>query len=187
MTGLGPAPWPPAPIGTERLVLRESEARDRAAFIELFASPKVGTYVGGARPREELECAVPEVPGRRPGFFVVDLDGAMIGMITLDRRDAERPGPVRPDAGETMLGYLFLPEAWGRGYAAEACAAALGWFADTHPGEPVALCTQTANDRAMRLATKLGFTEVERFEEYGAEQWFGVWSSVTPSASESGP
>ncbi|MGW1087193.1 hypothetical protein ACWD4L_12770 [Streptomyces sp. NPDC002596] len=24
-----------------------------------------------------------------------------------------------------------------------------------------------------------GFTEVERFEEYGAEQWFGVWSSVT--------
>ena len=36
--------------------------------------------------------------------------------------------------------------------------------------------TQTANDRAMRLAAKLGFTEVERFEEYGAEQWFGVWT-----------
>jgi hypothetical protein len=33
----------------------------------------------------------------------------------------------------------------------------------------------------MRLATKLGFTEVERFEEYGVEQWFDVWSSVTPS------
>ena len=40
--------------------------------------------------------------------------------------------------------------------------------------EPVVLCTQTANDRSMRLAAKLGFTEVERFEEYGAEQWFGV-------------
>ncbi|WP_207400757.1 hypothetical protein [Actinomadura roseirufa] len=36
------------------------------------------------------------------------------------------------------------------------------------------LCNQTANDRAMRLAAKLGFTEVERFEERGAEQWFGV-------------
>jgi hypothetical protein len=68
-----------------------------------------------------------------------------------------------------------------RGYAAEACAAALGWFAGALPGEQVVLCTQTANDRSMRLATKLGFTEVERFEEYGAEQWFGVWSSVTPS------
>jgi hypothetical protein len=31
------------------------------------------------------------------------------------------------------------------------------------------------------LAAKLGFTEVQRFEEWGAEQWFGVWSSVTPS------
>ncbi|MET9830764.1 GNAT family N-acetyltransferase [Streptomyces sp. NPDC006385] len=181
MTELGPVAWPPAPIRTERLVLRESEARDRAAFIELFASPEVGTYIGGPRPRDELERAVPEVPGRRPGLFVSELDGAMIGMITLDRRDAERPGHVRPDAGEAELGYMFLPDAWGCGYAAEACAAALDWFADVLPGEPVVLTTRTANDRAMRLAAKLGFTEVERFEEHGAEQWFGVWSSVTPS------
>lgn len=181
MTELGPVAWPPAPIGTEQLVLRESEARDRAAFIELFASPDVGKYTGGPRPRAELERAVPEVPGRRPGLFVVDLDGAMIGMVTLDRRDAERPGHGRPGAGEAELGYLFLPEAWGHGYAAEACAAALGWFADALPGEPVVLVTQSANDRAMRLAAKLGFTEVKRFEEHGAEQWFGVRSSVTPS------
>nr|WTB30185.1 GNAT family N-acetyltransferase [Streptomyces sp. NBC_00830] len=181
MAELGPVAWPPAPIRTERLVLRESEARDRAAFIELFASPEVRTYLGGARPRGELERAVPEVPGRRLGLFVIDLDGAMIGMVALDRRDAERRGHVRPDVGEAELGYTFLPAAWGCGYAAEACAAALDWFAGALPSEPVVLCTQTANDRSMRLAAKLGFTEVERFEEYGAEQWFGVWSSVTPS------
>ncbi|WP_406058955.1 GNAT family N-acetyltransferase [Streptomyces sp. NBC_01077] len=196
MTGPGTVTWPPAPIRTERLVLRESEARDRAAFVELFASPEVGTYVGGSRPRDELERGMPEVPGRRPGLFVIELDGAMIGMITLDRRDAGRPGHVRPEhvrpehvrpehvrpeAGEAELGYMFLPQAWGCGYAAEACAAALDWFADTHPGEPLVLSTQTANERAMRLAAKLGFTEVERFEEYGAEQWFAVWSPVTPS------
>ncbi|MFD4192578.1 GNAT family N-acetyltransferase [Amycolatopsis thermoflava] len=168
--------WPPDPIRTDRLVLRESAARDRAAFIELFASPEVGAYLGGSRPRDELERSVPEVPGRRPGLFVVELDGAMIGMITLDPRDADRPGHVRPEAGEAELGYLFLPRAWGSGYAAEACAAALGWFAGAHPGEPVVLSTQTANERALRLAVKLGFTEVERYEEYGAEQWFGVWS-----------
>jgi RimJ/RimL family protein N-acetyltransferase len=73
---------------------------------------------------------------------------------------------------------MFLPQAWGSGYAAEACAAAIDWFADVFPGEPVVLCTQAANDRSMRLAAKLGFTEVERFVEYGAEQWFGVWSSA---------
>lgn len=182
MTGLGPVTWPPSPIRTERLVLRESEARDRAAFIELFASPEVRTYLGGPRPRDELEHGVPEVPGRRPGLFVVELDGAMIGMVALDRRDAERPGHVRPEAGETELGYTFLPEAWGRGYAAEACAAALDWSAGVLPGEPVVVCTQAANHRSMRLAARLGFTEVERFEEYGAEQWFGVRSQVAPAA-----
>jgi RimJ/RimL family protein N-acetyltransferase len=178
---LGPVVWPPIPIRTERLVLRESEARDRAAVIELFASAEVGTYIGGPRPREELESTVPEVPGRRPGFFVVDHDGAMIGTVTLDRQDAERSDRVRPDAGKVALGYLFLPEAWGRGYAAEACAAALDWFVGALPGEPVVLTTQTANDPSMRLAAKVGFTEIRRFEEYGAEQWLGAWSPATPA------
>ncbi|MEU8631415.1 GNAT family N-acetyltransferase [Amycolatopsis sp. NPDC048633] len=167
--------WPPAPIKTERLVLRESEPRDRPAFIELFASPDVGTYIGGPRPRDELERTTADVPGRRPGLFVVDLGGALIGMITLDPRDP------KGHAAETEIGYLFLPEAWGHGYATEACTAALGWFAETHPGERVALCTQTANAGSMRLAAKLGFTEVERFEAYGAPQWLGVWPSVEPS------
>ena len=177
MTVPGPVDRPTVPIKTKRLVLREPEARDRAAVIELFASPEVGTYIGGPRPRDELERAVPPVPRARPGLFVVALDGAMIGMVTLDRHEAKRPVHTRPDATgteETELGYMFLPHAWGHGYAAEACTAVLDWFADARPGEPVVLRTQTANDRSMRLAAKLGFTEVERFEEYGAEQWLGM-------------
>lgn len=181
MTELGCVAWPPAPIDTARLVLRESAARDRAAFIELFASPEVGVHLGGPRPRDELERAVPEVPGQRRGLFVVDLGGAMVGTVTLQRRAAERPGGLDPDGDRAELGYMFLPRAWGSGYAAEACAAVLGWFAAARPGEPVVLCTQIANTPSMRLARKLGFTEVARFEEYGAEQWFGVWSPVTPS------
>ena len=174
MADLGPVAWPPEPIRTERLVLREPEARDRAAFIELLASPEVGTYLGGPRPRDELEREIPGAPERHPGLFIVDLAGAMIGQVILKR--AEGHG-----AGKAELGYLFLPQAWGFGYAAEACAAALGWFAGELPGEPVVLFTQTANARSMRLAAKLGFTEVERYEAYGAEQWYGMWSPVTPS------
>jgi RimJ/RimL family protein N-acetyltransferase len=174
MTELGPVAWPPEPIRTERLVLREPEARDRAAFIELLVSPEVGAYLGGPRPRDELEREMPGAPERRPGLFAVDLDGALIGQIILRRATGH-------GAGEAELGYLFLPGAWGFGYAAEACAAALGWFAGELPGEPVVLKTQTANARSMRLAAKLGFTEVERYEAYGAEQWFALWSPATPS------
>lgn len=66
------------------------------------------------------------------------------------------------------------PEAWGQGYAVEACAAVLDRFAETCRGEPVVLFTQTANAPSVRLAEKLGFTEIHRFEAWGAEQWMGV-------------
>ncbi|MEK8174284.1 GNAT family N-acetyltransferase [Streptomyces sp. M19] len=186
MTDLGPVAWPPDPIRTERLVLRAPRAGDRAAFIELLASPEVGTYLGGPRPREELERAVPEVPGQRPGVRDRSRRSAdRHGHARSARRGAT--GTPRSGRGEAELGYMFLPWAWGRGYATEACAAALGWFADVFPGEPVVLCTQTANGRSTRLAAKLGFTEVERFEEYGAEQWFGVWSPPTSPAPPTSP
>jgi RimJ/RimL family protein N-acetyltransferase len=179
MTELGLITWPPAPIRTDRLALRAPEARDRAEYIELLASPEVHTYLGGPRPRDELERETPEVPDRRPGHFVVDRDGAMIGQILLRRNTLLRPAA----AGKVDLGYLFLPEAWGFGYAAEACAAALGWFAGVLPGEPVVLATQTANVRSMRLAAKLGFTEVERFEAWNAEQWLGMLLPKTPPST----
>jgi RimJ/RimL family protein N-acetyltransferase len=175
MEDLGPVAWPPEPIRTERLVLRKPEARDRAAFIDLLASPEVSAYLGAPRPRDELEREMPQVPGRHPGHFVVGLDGAMIGQVQLKRATDH-------GAGRVELGYLFLPRAWGFGYAAEACAAALGWLEAALPGEPVVLKTQTANSRSMRLAAKLGFTEVERYQAWGAEQWFGMRSPVTPLA-----
>ena len=100
-----------------------------------------------------LEREMSGAPGRWPRSFVVDLDGSMIGQILLTRATEHR----RPAAaGKADLGYLFLPRAWGFGYATEACAAALGWLAGALPGEPVVLTTQTANVGSMRLARSWG-------------------------------
>jgi RimJ/RimL family protein N-acetyltransferase len=176
MTMFGSAAWPPsAPIRTERLVLREAEARDHAVFMDLLGSSEVHTYLGGPRTRDELD-ELPETPGPDLGVCVVQLGGAMIGEVILRRAAGER------GTGKAELGYLFLPEAWGSGYAAEACGAALGWLDSTLPGEPVVLFTQTANTRSMRLAAKLGFIEAERFRAWDAEQWFGIRPPVTPSS-----
>jgi RimJ/RimL family protein N-acetyltransferase len=77
------------------------------------------------------------------------------------RRVRTTSAPSRPhrssvSAGKAELGYMFLPQARGFGYAAEACAAALAGLGDALPGEPVVLYTQTANTRSMRLAAKPG-------------------------------
>ncbi len=154
-------------------MLREAEARDRAVFIDLLASAEVHTYLGGPRARAELERELPETPGQDLGVCVVEFGGAMIGQVILGRASGER------GTGKAELGYLFLPEAWGFGYAAEACQAALDWLDNALPGEPVVLFTQTANARSMRLAAKLGFTEVERFHAWDAEQWFGMRPTLT--------
>lgn len=161
--------WPPAPIRTARLLLRAAHAGDRSAVIELFASEEVGRYVGGARPRAELERVVPEAPGQRPGFFAVEREGTTLGVLTLDAR-----APDRPHADALDLGYLFLPAHWGQGYAAEAAAAVLDWLALVRPGGRVLATTQSANERSMRLAAGLGFVELERYDAFGAEQWVGV-------------
>jgi hypothetical protein len=69
---------------------RAPRARDRTAFIELFAPPEVGTYLGGPLIAGRVGAQGTPRTGRRPDSFAVKRDGAMIGMITIDRRDAER-------------------------------------------------------------------------------------------------
>jgi RimJ/RimL family protein N-acetyltransferase len=58
----------------------------------------------------------------------------------------------------------------GDGLAFEAATAALHAAAHELPDQPVLVVTQTANRRSLELATRLGFREVDTFEEFGAQQ-----------------
>lgn len=165
--------WPPAPIRTERLLLRPPETRDRERFLDLGSDDEVNRHLGGGRDRAELDAAMPAVPADRPGQFVVEHEGRFVGWMGLGRRGPERPGRVSACGGDLELSYVTPASAWGHGYATEAGVAILAW-ADEHLEEPVVVCTQVTNLASLQLAGRLGFTEHERFEEFGAEQWLGV-------------
>ena len=119
-----------------------------------------------------------------PGRFAVEAMGRFVGAVMVDRRPLARPGHLAYGVPEAEISYTFLPRTWGNGYATEAVAAVLQWLATTLPGEPVVLCTQVANEASVRLATRLGFQEVTRFEEFGAEQWFGVRFPSPPRSGD---
>lgn len=48
--------------------------------------------------------------------------------------------------------------------------------ADELPDQPVIIVTQTANERSLRLAVRLGFQPVSTFELFDAEQTLGLAS-----------
>ena len=173
MADLGDVQWPTRLV-TERLLLRATEARDRAGYLELLTSEEVRRHLGGAHERDEVEAKLPAAPGAYPGEFAVEQDGQFLGTVILHRRDPDRPGHARPEGLELEVSYTLLPRWWGMGYATEAVRAALAWARVATSETNVLLCTQVANVRAMAVAQRLGFTELDRFTEFNERQWLGI-------------
>lgn len=170
-------------IATDRVLLRKARDADRERLIELQTDPEVGAYIGGPRLREDVEQRLDAIGGTAnatatPGTFVI-ADKAtddLIGTLVLSRRAADQPGHVTEDGEELELGYVMRRDAWGAGLAFEAATAALRAAADELPDQPVIIVTQTANERSLRLAVRLGFQPVSTFEWFDAEQTLGLAS-----------
>jgi len=169
-------------IATDRVLLRKARDADRERLIELQTDPEVWAYLGGPRPREAVEQRLDEIGlanvTASPGVFVI-ADRAtdeLLGTLVLKRRAADLPGHVTDDGEELELGYVMRRDAWGAGLAFEAATAALRAAADELPDQPVIIVTQTANERSLRLAVRLGFQPVSTFEQYDAEQTLGLAS-----------
>jgi RimJ/RimL family protein N-acetyltransferase len=163
-------------IEADRVVLRGTREADRERLIELRTDPEVGAYIGGPSERAAVERRIDEVGmaglTKAPGLFAVadKATDAFLGTVQLLRCAADDPGHLTEGAEELELGYLLHRDAWGAGFAFEAATAVLRAAAAELPDQPVILRTQTANERSLRLADRLGFRPVRTFEAYGAEQ-----------------
>ena len=141
-------------LTTERLVLRGFESSDAVDVYAYAHNPHVGPRAGWRPCATVEECRAMVAHLMRQGevwAIVSKQTGRVIGSVGLHmdaRRNVE---------GARELGYALREDAWGNGYATEACEAALRYAFTELCLRLVSVCHLPDNQRSRRVIKKLGF------------------------------
>jgi len=144
-------------LETDRLVLRHFEYDDCDFIIRLLNDPSFIDNIEDKGVRTPAQAASYLASGPMAsyrehghGLYLVALKDGLrpIGMCGLIKR---------PHLRDVDLGYAFLPEGAGRGYAFEAAAAVLGFARRTLGLERVSAIVAPGNLRSIGLLERLGF------------------------------
>jgi len=148
-------------LTTDRLVLRHLSPDDAPFILRLLNEPSWLEFIGDrgvhtvADAERYIETGPVEMYGRLGfGLYHVRLTASdePIGMCGLLKRET---------LDDVDLGFAFLPEFWGKGYAREASAAVLSYARNWLGLSRIVAITTPNNDASRRLLEKLGF-ELER-------------------------
>ena len=144
-------------LNTERLLVREFDTNDAEFILELLNQPSFIQFIGdkGVRSVDDAMNYITTGPiesYQRHGFglYLVELKDRKvpIGMCGVLKRES------LPDPD---LGFAFLPEYWGKGYAFEAASAALDQARDFFKLARILAITNPDNDASIKLLATLGF------------------------------
>jgi aminoglycoside 6'-N-acetyltransferase len=149
-------------LTTPRLVIRRFIAADAEAFAAYRSVPDVARFQSWDAPypieraREFiawLEGHHPDEPGEwyQLAIGLAERPDALIGDLALHPH-ADEPGVVD-------IGFTLAPGAQGRGYAAEAVTALLGYLFEHRGKHRVAADCDTRNERSAALLRRAGFRE----------------------------
>jgi RimJ/RimL family protein N-acetyltransferase len=158
-------------LQTERLNLRTVELSDAPFYLGLLNEPSWIQNIGdrGVRTLEQARQAITDGPiamhtQRGHSLYIVEIkDGlAPAGLCGLIKRDA---------LVDVDIGYAFLPQYWGQGYAHEAAQAVMQYAKDTVALHRLAAITSPENGSSNRLLRKLGFKfeKLTRIDPNGAD------------------
>ena len=151
-------------ITTERLTLRPFGPADLDAYAAMCADAEVMRHIGGGGPvgRDvawgQIAFFLGHWPLRGYGMWAIEhrASGALIG----------RAGFINPEGWPGLeLGWLLARDAWGHGYATEACRAALV-RGRLQFGAQQALISliRPGNTRSIAVAQRLGATLARRID-----------------------
>ena len=180
-------------LTTRRLVLSPLAETDWDFVLSLFSRPVVHQFEQGPLPsqqsiRKQFDHVLENsalLPNDGSIWFIAHTaDHLPIGQIKLTCN--------WPEVQEWELGYAFLPEFWGNGYAGEACETVLHWaFSDLHVHKVIAIIN-AENKRSVALARRIGMIEEGHMREarkiqgqYYDEKVFSMLESdLTHSSSD---
>jgi [ribosomal protein S5]-alanine N-acetyltransferase len=145
------------PPATNRLIIRPLTLEDGPFILRLLNEPSFIENIGdkGVRTLTQAEDYLTQGPlasyaAHGHGLWLVQHreTGAPMGMCGLIRRDT---------LPEVDLGYAFVPEFWGLGYAREAAEACIACGRDTFGLRGLLAIVSPGNVSSIRLLLALGF------------------------------
>lgn len=157
-------------LETERLILRPHRLDDFDAYVEMWADPEVVRFIGG-KPfgREASWMRFMRQAGiwHHMGFGFFAIVEKETGLFIGEAGFHELRRDITPNIEGTLeAGWALMPTGQGWGYATEAMTAVIGWAGTTFPGQRMTCIIDPDNLPSIRVATRLGFTELAR-TDYG--------------------
>lgn len=143
-------------LETDRLVLRQISTGDAEFILDLLNQPSFLRFIGdrGVRTLEQARQFILDGPiasYERFGFglYLVELGGpgTPLGICGLLKRESLE---------DVDIGFAFLPQFWGRGYAFEAASAVMKYGWKTLGLERIVAIASPDNERSFNLLRKLG-------------------------------
>jgi ribosomal-protein-alanine N-acetyltransferase len=141
---------------TERLRVRHFTAADHDNYYLLQGNPDVMRYIRPPRTREESDLFLKEKilaspPGDFKGYWAVEEKESrqFVGCFVII--------PIPDDTDKTQLGYSFLPEHWGKGYATEVSKEGLRYFRERTPLSEIYGVTEEPHIASQKVLLKAGF------------------------------
>lgn len=152
------------PLLTDRLLIRPFVLDDAPFILRLLNEPSFIEHIAdkGVRTLAQAEGYLQQGPLASyalhdHGLWMVTQreSGACMGMCGLIKRDS---------LPHVDLGYAFVPEFWGQGYAREAAAACLAYGRDTLKLGRLLAIVSPGNEPSIRLLESLSFLTAGRRE-----------------------
>lgn len=141
---------------TERLIIRQYTDADYGNYFSLHGNAKVMEYIRPAQTREEADAKFEET------VLNVPVHAFMGRWAVLEKSSGKFIGsfvmiPIPDELEKTQLGYSFLPEYWGKGYATEVTKEGVNYFYNRTPLTEIYGVTETPNVGSQKVLLKAGF------------------------------